>query len=346
MAELLITQSELDQFLDTIDLTEPTANRVFNSIQLLTPDLYNQVLYFLVIGKLTVERLATVSINNASVKVLTDSLSNESESVLAMKRVYRRFQDSLPVYRAFIEKMNATAPQFFYRAAMPNTTYITTITLDKTGLDKTKFSGVFEAKTRYNQIVKKSRLEPEYVALVNYAVANGYGRLVELLDGEIDAFKLLTIKDTALRNQIAFDDSIVGYVLRGVYTDPFRVNFVENLDYAVMRMVDKFHEDDVKTGIIGIRASWETHTWGSVFESTTSREFIEKLGIVAYLRYVLPYLYGTMYFNADEIVSATEEHDRITSGGKDGGGLLDLTYGYLMKLAVKVRLGMSPTAIV
>jgi hypothetical protein len=344
MAELLISQTELDQYLDTIDLTDPTVNRVFNSVQLLTPDLYNQVLYFLVIGKLTVQRLAEVSINNASIKVLADSLEGDDESVLAMKRVYRKFQDSLPVYNKFIERMNATAPQFFYRAALPNTTYITSISLDKTGMDKTKFSGLFDAKMRYNAIVKKSRLQPEYVALAEYATANGYGRLVELLDGEINAFKLLTIKDTPVRNQISFNDSIVGYILRGVYTDPFRVNFVENLDYAVMRMVDKFGEDVSKTGVPGIRASWDSHTWASVFDSTTSAEFIEKLGVVAYLRYVIPYLYGTLYFTAEEIAAESTIHDRIVSGDKSGSGLLDLAYQYLMKLAVLVRVGMSPTA--
>jgi hypothetical protein len=345
-AELLITQNELDQYLAGLDLSTALNNRVFNAIQLLTPTLYNNALYYLVIGKLTPERLDTVSINNASIKVLLDSLSGADESVLARKRVYEKFHDDLPLYRGFIKKMNQTSPQFFFRMQQPNTNFITSLTLDKTGLDTTKFTGLFETKTKYNQIIAKSRLSAEYTALATYAQAQGFSRLITLIENELNAFKLINVEGTNVQSAIPAETSILGYILRGVFTDPFRVHFIDNINYALMRMVDKYDQDTSRTGVVGLKAAWLTDTWEAVFLSQTSTEFIEKLGRTSYVRYVLPNIYGSVFFTPEEIAAESAAHSTIISGVETSNGVMDLAYKYLMKVVIAVRLGMTPLSIV
>jgi hypothetical protein len=342
MSELLITQNELDDYLTGLDLTDPVNNRVFNAIQLLTPALYNDVLYYLVIGKITVPQLNSISINNAAVKMLIDSIVKSDDSSLARKRIYQNFQDDIPAYKWFVKRMNETSPQFFYRTTQPNSAFITIVSLDKTGVDRKKFTGLFDAKTQYNKIVEISRRSAEYDALIGYAQIQGYDSFVSLMNAEINQFRLLTVEGTTLRSQVAYNDSVLGYVLRGVYTDPFRVNLMDNMDYALMRMVDKFDVDANKFGIVGIRASWENNTWDFAFAAPNSRDFIQRLGQVSYIRYVIPFLYGSTFFTQDEIDTAKAEHTKITSGDRTGNGLLDLAYKYLIKLTATLRVAMTP----
>ena len=70
MAELLLTQDELDGYLSRVDLEDPANNRVFNSLQLLTTNNYNDLLYYLVNGKITLQQLYTTPINNATARSL------------------------------------------------------------------------------------------------------------------------------------------------------------------------------------------------------------------------------------------------------------------------------------
>jgi hypothetical protein len=345
-AELLITQNELDQYLAGLDLSTALNNRVFNAIQLLTASLYNDTLYYLVIGKLTPERLDTIPINNASIKVLLDSLSGADESVLARKRVYEKFHDDLPLYRGFIKKMNQTSPQFFFRMQQPNTNFITELTLDKTGLDPTKFTGLFETKTKYNQIIAQTRLSAEYVELAAYAQTHSFSRLLTLIENELNAFRLITVVNTSVQSQIPADTSLLGYILRGVFTDPFRVGFIDNINYALMRMVDKYDQDTSKTGVVGIKNAWLTDTWENVFLSQTSAEFIEKLGRTSYIRYVLPNVYGTVYFTPDEIAAESAAHSTIISGVETSSGVMDLAYKYLIKVVIQIRLNMTPLSVI
>lgn len=343
MAELLITQAELDQYLTTVDLAAPTNNRVFNAIQLLAPAIYNDVLYYLAIGKLTLEQLSTTPINNASVKLLIESVANVDNSVLARKNFYQKRQlEFVPAYKEFIAKMAQTSATFFYRTVQSSSRFQTVMEIDRTGIDKSKFSGLFDIKTRHDLVVAATRASAQYINVAAFASDKGFEKLFDLMNQEINAFRLIYVDSTSLRSDLAASDSILGYTLRGLYTDPYRTNIGPNVDYSLLEMVNKYDVDTEKTGVPGILASWEDNTWETVIGSNTSKEFIERFSRTSYLRFVIPSLYGTEYFDQAVIADQTARYNLITANDASVPGMFDLMYTYIVFVIGRLRAGMSP----
>jgi hypothetical protein len=342
MAELLLTQDELDSYLSGVDLEDPANNRVFNSLQLLTTNNYNDLLYYLVNGKITLQQLYTTPINNASARNLIATAEQGGDTILANKRYYEAFLKSLPSFRAFSDDLATSMGTYMYLISYPSDSFIRTYIIDSTGLDPTKFSGVAPIKEKYTNILTSLLTSSEWTALEQFSDQNGFATLLSIASKELKFFEMISTSDRSLIPlRGGAKKSLCGYAARGLYDYSYRMYYTDYLDFVLTKMAEKRQQDMTGNGVVGIRAAQESTLWSGIENPLDAETFIQNLGKTYFVYYTLPSVYGSTYFTSAELAASKMRLERLT-GGVAAAGFLPLLRAFLQRFSSELASQMIP----
>ena len=102
MSELLFTQAEFDNYIDTIDKTNAANIKALSSIQILAPRLFNDLMYLLITGRVTLTQLTGMSINNSTIQNLVDIIFSTPITIAEKSIFYREMLLSLTGLNTFM----------------------------------------------------------------------------------------------------------------------------------------------------------------------------------------------------------------------------------------------------
>jgi hypothetical protein len=341
MAELLLTQTELDAYLSQIDLSDPTINSVFNSIQLLTINNYNDLLYYLVNGKITLRQLIGTPINNASARSMIRAAELGGDTLLSKKREYETFFKSLPGYAVLNQDLKTSLGSFMYQMSYPATDLVTTVEIDTSGLNPAKFNGVSSAKSKYIEIVNSCRQEEAYLALKQFCDQNGLAKILDLMNFELDRFELVASSDRRLLPvRVDSKTSLCGYVLRSLHLYSYRVSYNDYMSFIFTKMAERSFEDELKNGVAGVKFAWTTMPWERLANPDDAATFIHNLGLYHMVWYRIPKIYGTAFFTDDDLIGSISRLSLYV--GHNSAGALDIMRLFLLRLTARLNDELVP----
>jgi hypothetical protein len=332
--EIQFTQAELDTYLETLDLTNPSINKVFNSIQLLSRDNYIGILHFLVSGKINISSLFNVSINNLSIATLIDSLEKQSNTAnINIYKYYIDFISTLPLYNGFMKLVYENSSIYLYKLMTSSKDYVIEYTIDPTGLTG-DFQSIVSLKNRYSAYITNSFTSPEYIAFKNKANSLGMMNIHDMAVNELLDYVLITTKDKSLPIKMGID-TLCGFTVRGLTSDIFRYRYNENFQKLLRYMVSNYNNDIEMNGEAGLLKSNSENRYENIIANSTSpSELFEELSYTALSRYIFTNVYGEALFGKEFIDNENSTYDSLFN--KDG--LFNLLEIYITKLISDIRI--------
>lgn len=317
MSSTILSQTELDAYLSALDLGDANISRVLNAIQLLTPRIYNDVLYYMVMGKITLNQLSLISINNLSVKGLIAAAVAGGETTLSKVRILENYFTSIPNWN---DLCNTTSSIFFSRIFNPSKNLTAKCILDETGIDKTAYQYKYQVMDAYYKVINNAIYSnypaisliktAERISLENILNSNGLNNLLVMMDKEILAGSLVCTADLKIVPSLDATTTLCGFVLRDLHNEPWRINFTDNMAFIYNWMAEGYDLETIHTGSLGLKNAMllQWNTWNYVkTTSTTSSVFIELLAKVSLLRLAVPNVYGTTEFTSLELSNENTE---------------------------------------
>lgn len=300
MSSTILTQTELDEYLSTLDLGNPAVARILNSIQLLSPRYYNDLLYYMVSGKIQLSQLESVSINNGSVAAILAGAEAGGDTALSLRRKYEGFLKSLSGWGGVYA---ASAPSVLYRLSLPSKELVPSVLLDLSKIDPNAYHGTYEVRSMYADVLASTEVQTALSTLSTQCSAAGLPALANIVTRELSQGILLQTSNNSIVARIDPLQTLSGFCLRELHHYPWQVQFSKALGYSLGRMVEKSHEDPGGTGVPGVRAAMADpwNSWTSIGDSVVpAADVIAKFGTVAFLRKALVGLYGASEFTLEE----------------------------------------------
>ena len=313
MSERLLTQAELDSYLNTLNLDDPSVVRVLNGIQLLTPDLYNEILYYLVIGKVSVNDLDNVPINNFSIKNFVDSLgAGNTGTTLEKKRKYEEFIKTLPGYQTLLQDSSVASSHFLYQSMYPSSEIVLEIDVDASGIgDADSFRSITEVRSKYRRLLQDYRTKASWIDLQDYSSSMGAERIFRIFSEELDAYRLIRTTDDKIIYRIDPSETILGYAIRNLHMYLWRKEILSNIAYILDKMVENYDLDPARNGAVGVRSAMEANKWTDICLPTNdAKSAIASFVRATFVRYGMPNAYGTPFFTTAELDAEYREMDK------------------------------------
>jgi hypothetical protein len=310
MSELLVTQTELDAYLASIDLTDPAVVRVLNGIQLLSPTIYNEILYCLISGSATIPQVDAVPMNNRAVKDFIDSILNGggSSSALALKKYYKQTVESFTRMKEAITTVASSSPQFFQSYFFPTASMIKTVTLDSTAMaGDGSFPNLASLRKAYTAIVSAYFGGSAWAVIEAKCAAAGYSRVASMLRAEIEAYGLVATADGKIGSSAPVNASLIGFIGRGLHNFSWRIDFLTSFDKALDRMVAADSRETARTGVEGARDLFTEYDWNRIYNGSDAKSIIASFPTVCFARRLIPSIYEGAGFSSEELAAETEK---------------------------------------
>ena len=162
--ELTLSQSQVTAYLNSLDLNNVATQKVFVSLQLLTPELFNNTISLLIDGRLTLNTLNSISINNATIKAIIDGLLAAPTNIVEKSIYYKKnLIDSLSMYTAFLDKLKVDTVPYIAKKSTSFKSFLTEIKVDSLGIDRVVFQSLQTAKNAYNSIKLNHPISTDYL---------------------------------------------------------------------------------------------------------------------------------------------------------------------------------------
>lgn len=320
MAELLLTQNELDSYLSNIDLSDPAINSTFNAIQLLNTQNYNDLLYYLVNGKVDLSALLQIPINNASVRNVILAAEIGGDTVLARKRQYEKSVKLLPGFVAFTKEMNAAMSTYMFLSSYPSSGFVKTVEIDSTGLSSTKFNGVASVKQKYSETLATSKLGAAWSGLQEFCASRGLNRLLKIVEKELAAYEVVASSDgRSLPLRAGAKDSLCGYAIRRIHEHCYRPSYASYMEYIFRQMAGSYDSDLSRTGAPGIAAARSLNSWDRLPLAEDAQTLIYNVGLYYMVHYRFPLIYGTTHFTKQDVDDGKAKIEVYIGGAADPG---------------------------
>ena len=316
MAESLVSSSQLNNYLKTIDMNNAGNKKVLSSIQLLHPRYMEEVLYFLITGIIVIEDLHDKDINNISAKVIIDGATGSQDSLKAHLDYYRDLLKNNPKYKQFNTTKHGETSLMIAAMLKSSDRFQIEFLVDELGNLAGSFPSVSEVTTMYedtfdapeNQaLVARCLFEAELLrdtyGITNFVVF--HDRLMQ----QIKQNKFLkSVNVSSVRNDIS-ETTIVGWIVRGLFNYSRYSNIIENMNSSLLTMASTFKEDNNGLGLgkygLDKMLAEPQNTYNSVFSTTTSaREdsWLLSLFSVIHVRRVLKgEIFDGVFYPMDEV---------------------------------------------
>lgn len=264
--ELLFTQNEVDSFLQTVDLENPSNLKVFSAIQLITPSLFNEVIYLLINGRITLAQLALMPINNSTIKQLVDSLTDIPVEVVDKVIFYKNYLKTLPAYNDYFSDLNENSQFYLARKLLSSSSFATKVTVDSIGFVPHSYRSISAAKAKYNQIfsANSNALTSAINAISTASAAITYSTVdilesVDYIHYQLKALPVagsLVIKENNLLT--------IDYIQSGTDIEFFTEHLPEDLVIATYNTVNNSYDMSVITSL-ALAEIWQN---GFIFDGS------------------------------------------------------------------------------
>jgi hypothetical protein len=317
MNEGTLSNSDIQEWVNTLDGTDNRVQKVLGAIQLLDGNLLQQLVYFLINGVIDISELYTMNINNTTIrnKLSTYDLNDNKTAITQYKNKIKTFAS----YNALIDEMNGkTADRFAIATLSPFRIAVSKV-IDPLGITDGSVSSASVLMTAYTKIIT----DPTLVLLQNNIVSQaaalqtkyGYKRLNNLVTNffkKIADYYFIYTTDNTLTLKVNYSD-LEFYIAKGGYKQSKYTNFIGNFMNALNGMVVYYPDDTVKDGAHAIEQLKNNVSFSSAFSDTTilsSSLFESQFNYATFVRINLySNVYGSAFFS--DTVAVKEEYNSL-----------------------------------
>ena len=299
MSSTILTQTELDSYLSGLDLNDPVTLRILSSLQLLSPRFYNDILYYLVMGKIDLNFLSSVSINNASIQNIINALNSEGNTALASRRYYENYiKNHISWQELYLNTVNLSLSN----SRISSKSILPLFFLDVTGVTQDYYSSLSSIKSVYLVKLEEFFKSNNWIITKTILEQRGYTYLLNIMTRELKSFFFQT-SDLTYIATCDFKNSLLGFTLRNLQGFMWHSDFLNNLNYVLEYMTLKNNTDYAKDGVEGViyGMSLPYNQWDSLKEKETFSDFYQTLGKLSLLRCGMTKFYGNYAFTSSAI---------------------------------------------
>lgn len=319
MNEGTISNSDIQEWVNTLDGTDTRVQKVLGAIQLLDGNLLQQLVYFLINGVFDISDLYTMNINNTTIrnKLATYDLNDNKTAITQYKTKIKSFAS----YTNLINEMNGKTADRFATASLSPFRIAVSKAIDPLGITDGSVSSVTVLMSAYTQIINDSSLVALQNNIISQAAAiqtkYGYKRLNNLVANffkKIADYYFIFTTDNTLSLKINYTD-LEFYIAKGGFKQAKYTGFIENFMSALNGMVLYYNADETKDGSYAVNQLKNNVSFGSSFTDTTilsSSLFESQFNYATFVRINLySTVYGSAFFN--DTATVKEEFDSIIS---------------------------------
>ena len=322
MSDFNVSNDEITTWLSTIDTSDTRNKRALGSIQLLDNTLLKKSLYYLINGKITIDRFYTMDINNLSVGNLLDSLNEANTTGIDKVYAYRENISKLDGFKKYMESMKANFSDQITRETASITKYLNQVSLDMLGFNERKFSSIIDLRTAYDSIIAspdlttiKNQMLVEVDKLYNTYLHTGILDFHTALMSDIAAYALIYTDNPNMRLRID-NTSIITWIMREQYLDGIYSDFLANFNNILKNIAPDYNTDIAKLGIPKLTTLNTQKKWSACFSYTTYNTqnlFYENFKEITILKKsLIDTIYGTTYFNATILDDINNGYNNIS----------------------------------
>ena len=316
-----VSNDEITTWLSTIDTSDNRNKRVLGAIQLLDNTLLKKSLYYLINGKITIDRFYTMDINNLSVGNLLDSLNQANTTDIDKVYIYRENIGKLDGFKKYMESMKANFSDQITRETTSITKYINQVSLDMLGFNDRKFSSIIDLRNMYDSIIGSTTLSSIKDQILSDAnkLSTTY-QYTSILDfhnalmTDIAAYALIYTDNANMQLRID-NTSIITWIMREQYLDGIYSDFLSNFNIILKNIAHKYSTDTAKLGVPALTTLNTQKKWDACFSYTTYNTqnlFYENFKEVTILKKTLiATVYSSTYFNEPVLTSINDEYTAI-----------------------------------
>ncbi|WP_368880304.1 hypothetical protein [Proteus mirabilis] len=310
--------NDIQNWVQSVDLKNPENKRVLSLMQLLDRRLLDRLSSYLISGKISIEILYPVPINNISISKFLDTLDAKEETDLTALQRYRNNISKFDGYKSFFGELKGNTPNQLARISISPMKEAVQIKLDSLGIDGKAFNSVTELKGFYDDSTKE--LLPLENSILDEAKkvqdSYGYSDFVRLTKNVLNKFKQMYFvysEDESVPFRIRSND----FSLRLAKRDhlDFRFNgFGKVFTKILTEMSLDFEQDQDGTGVIPLTNLVKRFPIKDAFNpvSVDSNNIYEKISYFVILHHVTyATIYGKSYFKAKDINKVNQEFDDI-----------------------------------
>jgi hypothetical protein len=196
--ELSITQTQINNYLSSLDFNNIVVKKIFTSLQLLKREFFNNTVALLIDGRITLNDLNLLNINDITIKNLIDSILSSPVNISEKSIFYKtNVIENYPNYNVFLNNLKLSTSSYIARKNISAISISKEILIDSTGLNPSLFTSLQKAKNAYD-IIKLS-----YPLNMDYNLINSSSFL----------FTDTPIKIADHQYQLTFLPSIISYAL-------------------------------------------------------------------------------------------------------------------------------------
>lgn len=161
--ELSITQAQINNYLSGLDFNNIVVKKIFTSLQLLKREFFNNTVALLIDGRLTLNDLNTISINNITISNLIDSILASPANINEKTIFYKtNVVDNYPNFNAFLNTLRLNTSAYIARKNISAVSISKEILVDSTGLNPSIFTSLQKAKNVYDTFKSSITLSTNY----------------------------------------------------------------------------------------------------------------------------------------------------------------------------------------
>jgi hypothetical protein len=150
MAELLFTQEELNNYIQSLDSNNENNFKVLSSLQLLKPSLFTDIIYLLINGSISITSLYNININNYTISQLVNNAYSNPNTITERSVFYKNFIKALPGFNIFMSSINLNYPNYLASKNISSTSLSKEIIIDNLKLISGSYGNLREPQIIYN----------------------------------------------------------------------------------------------------------------------------------------------------------------------------------------------------
>lgn len=268
-----LTQTELKEWMDTLDMTNNSTKRVIAGIQLLHPQLLSDITYYLAKGFTTIDIVAALDINNSTIEILLNSIKVNMDIPLNRVIFYKNVVKGMDSYKRFMLEKTANNQLFISRFSVSPYRLARKIIIDNLGLRENTYRSLVEVRRIYDGITKL----PSVLLIISNALAKAtaisnnpdynFSNFINLHNKIIkdikDYYFIYTDNVNALPLKCKYEE-VVGRIARDAYLDiPFD-GLIDNSERIFNAMASHYDTDVNKLGIPALNELMLSCKWNYI----------------------------------------------------------------------------------
>lgn len=312
----MLTQEALNEYLDSLDMSDINIANTIESIQKLESTILMELFLKLSNRSLQINRLFNIPITNRSIKLLLESIVDEEDKEL--KAYYSNLLESLDGYKQYKEKLRENGIERLRRIIYPYNKLSKKVYIDKFGLDGNSYTSIKVIHDLYNDIIENNEdiinSRNELLSIKEKFERNNDIKLDKIHDFIIENINNLGLvyEEDVIPN--SFDDGkILGYIRKKKFVNILFNNHHRFKPTIIEAMIIYSNEDKLKTGYHGLTRDLQINGLNNLIKALDNFSIANQDGFIDILeltaqKYYLPFkfLFNITNEDANKIIQIIE----------------------------------------